>query len=654
MSETVMNCNLISFRPMTEARLQDILDRINRTHVLVLGDYCLDIYWFVDSSRSEKSLETGLLTNPVLEQRYSLGGAGNVVNNLVDTGCRDVRALGVIGDDPWGHEMIRLLRQIGVETEDMLVQREAWATLAYNKPHIEKRESSRFDFGNFNELSSRTAHALLERCRAAIPAADVVIVNQQVRQGIHSREFREGLVILMREFPEKVFIVDSRHFSESYDGACMKINDHEAARLCGTVRAPEELVLREEALAAAGDLFARFGKPVFVTRGSRGLVVADHRGLCEIPGIQVLGQVDTVGAGDSALAGISLALAAGSDTIEAAQLGNFTAGVTIQKLNQTGTASPDEIMAIGREQAYVYSPELAEDPRRARHVDGTEFEVIREFPRDLRVTHAIFDHDGTISTLRQGWHLVMEPVMIKAILGPCYKSADESLYHRVVQTVRQFIDDSTGIQTLVQMQGLVEMVREFGCVPESEILDEFGYKSIYNDALMRMVRERVAKLRRGELAVEDFVVKNAAVLLVRLHAAGVRMYLASGTDEQDVIDEAGALGYAHLFEGGIYGSVGDVKVEAKRIVLDRILKDIGSGVAHALVTFGDGPVEIRETHKRGGLTIGVASDEIRRYGLDASKRARLIRAGADVIIPDYSQLHAFLRFLGLGEGLLRT
>lgn len=648
-SSNTPNGDLREFTPLSEEQIRRILKRIAGAKVMVLGDYCLDIYWFVDSTRSEKSLETGLMTHPVREQRYSLGGAGNVVNNLVAAGCRSVHALGVAGDDPWGREMIRLLEELGVNTEDMLVQKQNWATLAYNKPHVEKKETNRFDFGNFNELSPDIARDLLERCRTQIPEADVVIVNQQVRQGIHAERVREGLTALMKEHPDRIFIVDSRHFSDSYCGAHMKINDHEAARLCGILRAPDEMVLREETLPSARALFARFGRPVFVTRGSRGIVVADRLGLCEIPAIQVLGPIDTVGAGDSALAGISLALAVGCDTLEAAQIGNFVAGVTIQKLNQTGTASPEEILDIGCEQAYVYQPELAEDPRRARYLPDTEFEVTRDLPSALKITHAIFDHDGTISTLRQGWHLVMEPMMIRAILGPRYQSADESLYHRVVETVRKFIDDSTGIQTLVQMQGLKEMVREFGCVPEPQILDEFGYKAIYNEALMRMVRDRAAKLRRGELSVEDFVIKNAVAVLERLSQAGVRMYLASGTDREDVLDEAAALGYAHLFEGGIYGSVGDVKQEAKRIVLDRILGDIGPDLVHRLVTFGDGPVEIRETHKRGGFTIGVAGDEIRRYGLDSSKRERLIRAGADMIIPDFSQIDRLLHLLGIGR-----
>lgn len=351
MPETAAKLNLMEFQPPTEAGLRIILDRIARTHVMVVGDLCLDIYWFVDSSRSEKSLETGLPTNPVREQRYSLGGAGNVANNIVAAGCRDIRTLGVIGEDPWGHELIRLLRTLGIKVEDVLVQRETWATPAYNKPHFDNREGSRFDFGNFNELSSETAGDLLSQCRARIPGADVVVVNQQVRQGIHTKEFRNGLGALIREFPDRIFIVDSRHFSDSYAGAHMKINDHEAVRLCGPVRAREEPVSREEAFSAARQLFAKFGKPVFVTRESEGMIVVDERGLWELPGVRIHGQVDTVGAGDSALAGISLALAAGCDAVEAGHLGNLLAGVTIQKLNQTGTATTEEIIAVSRQRS---------------------------------------------------------------------------------------------------------------------------------------------------------------------------------------------------------------------------------------------------------------------------------------------------------------
>ena len=241
----------------------------------------------------------------------------------------------------------------------------------------------------------------------------------------------------------------------------------------------------------------------------------------------------------------------------------------------------------------------------------------------------------------------MNPMMIKAILGKNYKEADDALYHRVEARVAEFIDKTTGIQTLVQMQGLIELVNEFGCVPEEEILDIFGYKKIYNDELLLMVQEREKKLQRAELSLEDFTVKNAVPFLTKLYQAGVKLYLASGTDEVDVKGEAKALGYEYLFEGRIYGAVGDVNKEAKKIVLDRILDSIGTSESGQIITFGDGPVEIRETHKRNGITVGLASNEQRRYGLNAHKRTRLIKAGADIIISDFSQMHQLLELLGI-------
>ena len=131
------------------------------------------------------------------------------------------------------------------------------------------------------------------------------------------------------------------------------------------------------------------------------------------------------------------------------------------------------------------------------------------------------------------------------------------------------------------------------------------------------------------------------------HDSGIKLYLASGTDVEDVATEAHVLGYDHLFEGRIFGAVGDVNKEAKKIVLDRILDTIGQSAAGRVVTFGDGPVEIRETNKRGGITIGVASNELRRYGLNESKRTRLIKAGADMIIPDFSQMTKLLGLLNI-------
>ena len=226
--------------------------------------------------------------------------------------------------------------------------------------------------------------------------------------------------------------------------------------------------------------------------------------------------------------------------------------------------------------------------------------------------------------------------MLKAILGEQYRHADETLYHKVRNRVGDYIEKSTGVQTIVQMKALVDMVREFGLVPEDHILDEYGYKQLFNDALMKMVNARIEKFKKGSLDINELTIKGSVSFLEKLSEKGIKLYLASGTDEQDVINEATILGYAHLFQGRIHGSVGDVSKYSKKMVVEKIIAD-NNLKGPELIVFGDGPVEIRQTRKVAGLAIGIASDEIRRYGMDLEKRPRLVKAGAHVIIPDFAE-----------------
>jgi rfaE bifunctional protein kinase chain/domain len=631
---------------MTTEQLEALLARIAGTRIGVIGDYCLDAYWTLDESLSEISIETGLATRPVRAQRYSLGGAGNVVNNLVALGVRTVHAFGVVGNDPFGREMTRILRASGVDCTGIFIQDADWNTAVYTKPVEGGKEQGRIDFGNANRIDPRTSAALIDALRGALRELDLVIVNQQLLHGIHTAELRGRLaeVIGASKAP---FICDSRSFSDSYDGAVRKLNDREALRIVGVQWDRDDPVPRADAEGAMETLYGRWKTPVFLTRGPRGMLVRDGRGVHEVPGLQIVGRIDTVGAGDSALAGIAAALAAGSDPLSAATLGNFAAAVTVKKLFITGTASPEEVLAVGKDPDYVFSPELADNPRAARYHGETEIEVTGSALDAFHPTHAIFDNDGTISTLREGWEQIMEPVMIRSVLGEGWRTADEKLFLTVQERVRDYIDMTTGVQTLVQMHGLVDMVREFAIVPDSEVKTPEGYKDMYNKELLAMVSRRIRKLHRGELCVDDYTLKGALPLLTALHAAGVKLYLASGTDEADLRSEAEALGHAALFEGRIHGAVGDIAVEAKKIVLEKILGEIGAKNAHTLVTFGDGPVEMRETKRRGGRTIGVASDEVRRFGWNLRKRTRLIRAGADLVVPDFSQWKSLCRVLGV-------
>ena len=622
---------------MKQEFLLEVLEKIRSVRIAIIGDFCLDAYWFVDESKSEISIETGNPTEPVRRQKYSLGGAGNVANNLAAMKIRDIRAFGVIGKDPFGAEMTAIMNKTGIDTRNLLVQDENWSTHVYIKPHKGEKEQNRIDFGNFNTLSDMTADLLIKNLIKESEEVDLIIINQQVLSGIHTEYFRQKLVDVISQFPQKIFIADSRNYTDHYKGAYRKMNDTEAVRLCDLSKKPDEIVSYQEVIYAAERLYERYRKPLFITRGSRGSVVTDDKGITEIGGLMILSRTDTVGAGDSYLAGVSAALAAGYSLETAGEIGTFTAGVTVQKLFETGTASPDEIFNIGNDADYIYHPDTAEDIRHAEYYNKSEIEIINKLPADLSIRYAIFDNDGTVSTLREGWEHIMTPMMIKAVLGDKYPEADESVYNKVKAAVTGMISNTTGIQTLKQMKMLLVLIAEFGFVREDQMLDEYGYKEIYNNDLMEMVRKREEKLKNCELVVDDLTIKNAVPFLKRLYEKGIKLYLTSGTDEADVKHESSVLGYDFLFEGRIYGATGDINKEAKKMVLDRILDSIGVSEAGSIVTFGDGPVEIRETHKRGGITVGVASNELRRYGLNPTKRTRLIKAGADIIAPDFSQ-----------------
>lgn len=626
--------------------IKDVLEKIRSVKIAVYGDFCLDAYWIMDPTGSEVSVETGRQAGSVSRHYYSPGGAGNVAANLAALHPQRIRAIGAIGDDIYGRELKAQLQQRGIDTSGLVVQAENFATYAFVKKHQEEQEISRDDFGVNNLRSGQTDQLLLDSIRQALQEDDVLIFNQQVPDSITNPDFIQSANELIAEFPDKIVLLDSRHFNTRFEQVHLKINEVELAKMNGKNIGYQDYVSTREIELFGQEIFKRYQQPVFVTCGSRGIMAFDESGIHRTGGLQLNGKLDTTGAGDTVMSTIALCLGAGCTPALAVRIANLAAGVTVQKVFTTGTASGEEIEKIARDPDYVFQPELATSPQRASYLPNTEIELcgFRPEAHPKTIKHAVFDHDGTISTLREGWERIMEPVMMQSILGTHYHTADPGLFAKVRQRVIDYIDQSTGIQTIIQMQALVDMVYEFGFVPKDQILDKFGYKEIFNDALLEMVNKRMDKLEQSQLHLEDFTIKGAVPFLYRLQEMGIRLYLASGTDHDDVVKEAETLGYASVFDGGIYGSVGDVAKYSKKMVLEKIIKD-NNLQGEELIVFGDGPVEIRECRKVGGITVGIACEEPRRYGLSLEKRTRLIRSGAQIIIPDYAQQEALLKLL---------
>lgn len=251
---------------------------------------------------------------------------------------------------------------------------------------------------------------------------------------------------------------------------------------------------------------------------------------------------------------------------------------------------------------------------------------------------AMFDFDGTISLIREGWQKIMIPYFCEVIeaLG----TGEDS--RKIEEEVREFVDRLTGKQTIFQCIALDEAVMARG----GGHREPLEYKNEYLRRLAVRIKDRKNGLASGELSRESLTVKGAYEFIAKLKKAGIKCYLASGTDEKDVIYEASLLGVENAFDGGIHGARDGLLDCSKEAVIKEMIESEGI-LPEELVTFGDGYVEIELTNRLGGYAVGAATNEKTGEGIDEWKRERLLNAGASMIIPNFEDADAILAQLGL-------
>jgi phosphoglycolate phosphatase len=253
-------------------------------------------------------------------------------------------------------------------------------------------------------------------------------------------------------------------------------------------------------------------------------------------------------------------------------------------------------------------------------------EKIRADANACQARVVLFDFDGTLSLIRSGWMDVMVPMMVE-ILGDLKSGETEQQLRAVVE---EFVWKLTGKETIYQMIALAGEVRERGGRPR----DPLEYKKMYLDLLWLRIEDRVNELKQGLAPPEKYLVPGARQLLERLKKRGLKLYLASGTDEVYMQEEARLLDVERYFDGGVYGALDDYQSFSKAILIQRILATTEFSGSEFL-GFGDGYVEIEEVKKVGGVTVGVASQEPECRTVDSWKRRRLIGVGADYIVPNF-------------------
>lgn len=264
-----------------------------------------------------------------------------------------------------------------------------------------------------------------------------------------------------------------------------------------------------------------------------------------------------------------------------------------------------------------------------------------EFPQPVAprpsISHVLFDFDGTLSLIRQGWPEIMVPMFIE-MLPSLPGESEEQIRNMVFDDIMRL----NGKQTIYQMIQLADRIRERGGEPREPL----WYKHEYLRRLDQRISGRTAGLSNGSISPEELLLHGSRPLLEHLRSRGLQLYLASGTDEFAVKREADLLGVTPYFGGHIYGAQDDYKSFSKKMAIDRILKE-NSISGQQLIAFGDGYVEIENTKEVGGLAVAVASDEAANGSgrVDAWKRQRLLSVGADIVIPDYRDAIPLIDYL---------
>lgn len=263
-------------------------------------------------------------------------------------------------------------------------------------------------------------------------------------------------------------------------------------------------------------------------------------------------------------------------------------------------------------------------------------EVTERYQPHATLTHVLFDFDGTLSLLREGWPEVMVGLFMEVLPALPGETQDQRRTLCFEDIMRL-----NGKQTIYQMIQLADRVRERGGTPREPL----AYKHEYLQRLETKIAERKESVRTGKRSPDDFLVPGSRTLLDLLRKRNVNLYLASGTDEPLVKEEARLLRLDHYFAPHIYGALDDYKRFSKKMVIERILRE-NAVEGSQLLAFGDGYVEIQNTVEVGGLAIAVASDEAGASGrFDAWKRERLLGVGAQIVIPDFQDAEPLLEML---------
>lgn len=321
---------------LKSSRAKEIIDSIRDRKIVVLGDVMLDEFVWGDVTRI--SPEAPVPVVDVRRESVHLGGAANVLANLVALGA-NASVVGVVGNDDAGKRLRASLHEVSrSQSNDYLVVDEHRPSTVKTRIIAHSQLVVRADREFRTPVNGQTEQRIIEALRDALETADALVISDYDKGVVTPRILAE---ILPRAYARVPVLVDPkmRNFSSYQPATLITPNHHEALRMTN-LEADTDEGLHEAARLIRSQLNC---DAVLITRGDRGMMLLEGDSDPVYVATAAREVYDVTGAGDTVIATLAAALAAGSTLIEAADLANHAAGIVVAKVG-TAIASDREVI----------------------------------------------------------------------------------------------------------------------------------------------------------------------------------------------------------------------------------------------------------------------------------------------------------------------
>lgn len=319
---------------LSTARAHELIDKFATRRITVAGDVMLDR--FVIGRVGRISPEAPVPVVVFDHEEFRLGGAANVANNLRELGGA-VDLVGVIGNDESGAHLKSELAAKGIHATGLITDLERRTTTKLRVVTTRNQQVSRIDFESDHEVGSAIEAAIAAQVEMRAKSAQVLLVSDY-QKGVITRRSMTHLLAFAHDNGLPVIVDPKVPHIDYYSGAALVTPNHVEAESATNMR----IETHEDARRAAQQLRQRIGvETVLITRGEHGMWL-DHAGADGYLPTSAREVADVTGAGDTVIATLALAIAAGATMPEAARLANEAAGIVVGRFG-AATVSPDEL-----------------------------------------------------------------------------------------------------------------------------------------------------------------------------------------------------------------------------------------------------------------------------------------------------------------------